>query len=316
MVAEMMWLNDEGFRANLEGGLTMSIVFRNYTNQAGITDDYYLVRAFLIKAGYCEFTYTRWDWMTTHSYLDKESVGKIGIWEENGAIVGLATHDCQLGTAFCITLPQYADLKDEMLRYVKEFLAKDGEFGIMIADTDASFQEIAAKQGFVATGSKESDAIFYLEQTSMNYELPEGFTLTSMKETYNLYQYGRVLWRGFNHEMNGEGEFDFSKEVEKDLSDSMIRPNVDLNLKIAAVDPEGNFVAYCGMWYDKEAGYAVIEPVATVPAYRRMGLGKAVVLEGIKRVGELGAKTVLVGSSQQFYYSIGLRPYATSTMWK
>ncbi|OZV13934.1 hypothetical protein CIW83_00390 [Tissierella sp. P1] len=71
----------------------------------------------------------------------------------------------------------------------------------------------------------------------------------------------------------------------------MIRPNVDLNLKVAVVAPDGNFVSYCGMWYDPEVGYAVVEPVATDPDYRRMGLGKAAVLEGIKRVGKLGAKT-------------------------
>jgi hypothetical protein len=47
-----------------------------------------------------------------------------------------------------------------------------------------------------------------------------------------------------------------------------------------------------------------------------MGLGKAAVLEGIRRVGVLGAKKAFVGSSQQFYYSIGLRPYATATVWK
>ncbi|ABX41900.1 GNAT family N-acetyltransferase [Lachnoclostridium phytofermentans] len=96
----------------------------------------------------------------------------------------------------------------------------------------------------------------------------------------------------------------------------MLRPNVDLDLKVAVVAPNGNFVSYCGMWFDKEAGYAVIEPVATDPQYRKMGLGKAAVLEGIRRVGEKGAKTALVGSSQQFYYSIGLRPYASSTLWR
>lgn len=40
------------------------------------------------------------------------------------------------------------------------------------------------------------------------------------------------------------------------------------------------------------------------------------VLEGVKRVGDLGAKVAYVGSSQQFYYSIGLRPYSSTTIWK
>jgi predicted N-acetyltransferase YhbS len=70
------------------------------------------------------------------------------------------------------------------------------------------------------------------------------------------------------------------------------------------------------MWYDKRSKSALVEPVATEPAYRKMGLGKAAVLEGIKRCGELGATRAIVGSSQQFYYNIGFRPYATSTWWK
>lgn len=294
----------------------MSIQFRNYTNQAGITEDYYKVRAFLVKLGYSEYTYVRWDWMTTHGYLDKSAVGKIGIWEDNEEIVGVATFDCRLGEAFCLTLPQYVFLKKEMLMYSKDELSKEDNFGVIIRDTDQTFQDIAAQLGFVATEKKECDAIFYLDNTSTQYQLPEGFCITSMKDTFDLYQYRRVLWKGFNHELNGEGKFSFSKEDELEAKEEMLRPNVDLNLKVAVVAPDGNFASYCGMWYDPEAGYAVIEPVATDPDYRKMGLGKAAVLEGIRRVGELGAKIAFVGSSQQFYYSIGLRPYSTATIWR
>ncbi len=207
-------------------------------------------------------------------------------------------------------------LKKDMLLYAKDSLCKDGEFGVMIADTDLKFQDIAANSGFASTEQKESDAIFYLDKTSTAYDLPEGFHITTLKETYDINQYRRVLWKGFNHQLNGEGEFQISKEKDQLGQEEMIRPNVDLSLKVAAVAPDGNFAAYCGMWYDPKAGYAVIEPVATDPDYRKMGLGRAVVLEGIRRVGKLGAKTALVGSSQQFYYSIGLRPFATTTMWK
>ena len=294
----------------------MSLQFRNYTKQAGITEDYYKVRAFFVELGYAEFTYTRWDWMATHGYLDKSAVSRIGIWEDNEQIVGVATFDSWLGKAFCLTLPEYAFLKKELLLYAKDNFSKDDEFGVMIADTDLLFQDIAAHLGFIATTQKENDSIFYLDKTSTAYALHEGFHITTMKETYDLFQYSRVLWKGFNHELDGEGEFKFSKEREQQGNEEMLRPNVDLSLKVAVVGPDGNFAAYCGMWYDPEAGYAVIEPVATDPDYRKMGLGKAVVLEGIRRVGKLGAKTALVGSSQQFYYSIGLRPFATATMWK
>lgn len=294
----------------------MTICFRNYTKKPGITEDYHKVRDFFIRLGYAEFTYARWDWMITHGYLDRSAVGKIGIWEDGGQIVGIATFDCQLGKAFCLTLPEYALLKKEILIYAKDNLSKDGKFGVVISDNDLKFQNTAANLGFCASPEKENDAIFYLDETSTKYNLPDGFHITTMKETYDPYQYLRVLWKGFNHELNGEGEFLYSKEKELLVKEEMIRSNVDLDLKVAVATTDGNFASYCGMWYDPKAGYAVIEPVSTDPAYRKMGLGRAAVLEGIRRVGELGATTAIVGSSKQFYYSIGLRPFRTSTIWR
>jgi N-acetylglutamate synthase-like GNAT family acetyltransferase len=137
-----------------------------------------------------------------------------------------------------------------------------------------------------------------------------------MSEEYNLQKYGQVLWKGFNHEADGEGPYIFSEIENNRLENEMKRPNVNLYLKIAVVAPNGDFVSYCGMWQDENTDYALVEPVATDPAYRKMGLGRAAVLEGIKRCRELGAKKAFVGSSQQFYYNIGFRPFASSTFWE
>ncbi len=294
----------------------MAVRFRNYTKHAGITDDYCKVRTFLVKLGYSEFVYARWDWMATHSYLDKSAVGRIGLWEDNGLLVGIATFDTILGNVYCLAFPDYSFLKKDMVIYSKQNLRGEDKFGIVIPDSDLLFQDIAAELGFIATPDKENDSVFYIDKTSTSYTLPSGFSITSMKDTYDRYKYRSVLWKGFNHELKGEGELKYSAETDKEVDNEMIRPFVDLNLKIAVVNKEEDFVSYCGMWYEPEAGFAIIEPVATDPAYRKMGLGKAAVLEGIKRVGQLGAKIVFVGSNQQFYYSIGLRPYATSTVWK
>ncbi|HWQ59362.1 MAG TPA: GNAT family N-acetyltransferase [Clostridia bacterium] len=294
----------------------MALKFGNYTDQAGITEDYFRVREFLVKLGYTEFPYARWDWMATHGWLDKSAVGRIGLWEDEHGIVGLATFDTRPGEAFCMARPGYADLKREMLHYAAEHLGRDGEFGVVISDRDAAFQSVAASLGFIATKDKENDAAFYLDETKTDYALPPGYSIASMADAFDLFRYRQVLWKGFNHELKGEGPCPFSAEDEADARAEMVRAHVDLSLKVAVVAPDGNFVSYCGMWYEPAAGFAVIEPVATDPDYRKMGLGKAAVLEGIRRVGALGAKLALVGSAQQFYYSIGLRPYATATVWR
>lgn len=66
------------------------------------------------------------------------------------------------------------------------------------------------------------------------------------------------------------------------------------------LDSEGEYAAYCGMWYDQDSEYGIVEPLATIPKCRKMGLGRAVVYDGIKRCRNLEVKSVFAGSSQQF----------------
>ena len=91
--------------------------------------------------------------------------------------------------------------------------------------------------------------------------------------------------------------------------------NFDPDLCILVVAPNGDYAAHCGMWCIPDSEYAYVEPVFTLPEYRKLGLGKAAVLEGVKRCGKLGAKQAYVLSSQQFYYNIGFYPCQNDTWW-
>lgn len=61
--------------------------------------------------------------------------------------------------------------------------------------------------------------------------------------------------------------------------------------------------------------YAYSEPVATDPDYRRMGLGQAAVLEGLRRCGEQGAIVAYVESTQAFYQSMGFQKIYSQSKW-
>lgn len=292
----------------------MSATFRSYNPEPLFGEDYYKLRDFLIRLDSHNYHFGRWDWMITHGWLDKSGLPRIGLWEENGEIVAAATYDCALGKAYLLTGNRHRCLNEEMLLYAKDALAKDGNFRFLILDSDMELQDVAARNGFFPTQGKECDAIYPIDVDQITYSLPDGFKITSMEDTFDLYKYGQVLWKGFDHEINGEGEF--SADDERNGREEFERPNINLNLKIAVVAPNGDFVSYCGMWQDKASQSALVEPVATDPAYRKMGLGRAAVLEAVRRCGQLGAKRAFVCSSQQFYYSIGFRPYATSTFWE
>jgi GNAT superfamily N-acetyltransferase len=92
-------------------------------------------------------------------------------------------------------------------------------------------------------------------------------------------------------------------------------PKARRDLKIAVAAPGGEFAALCGAFYEPTRRFAYVEPVATVPAYRRLGLGKAAVLEGIRRCAALGATVAYVGSDQMFYQSLGFRKVYISESW-
>ena len=53
---------------------------------------------------------------------------------------------------------------------------------------------------------------------------------------------------------------------------------------LVAVDPNGDFAALCTVRMDSVSRMAELEPVGTHPNYRKLGLAKSVVCEGLLRL--------------------------------
>lgn len=141
--------------------------------------------------------------------------------------------------------------------------------------------------------------------------LAAGFRLTSLADEPDRAKVNRCLWRGFNH----AGEPLMSDEELESRRRMFDTPKARRDLKIAVAAPDGAFVAFAGAFYEPAHRFAYVEPVATDPAYRRLGLGKAAVLEGIRRCANLGATVAYVGSDQAFYRAIGFRKVYDSECW-
>ena len=58
---------------------------------------------------------------------------------------------------------------------------------------------------------------------------------------------------------------------------------------------DGSVAAFCTAWFDDVSLTAYLEPVATVAAHRRRGLGRAVVLEALHRLQRMGCRVAFVG---------------------
>ncbi len=293
------------------------MILRRFTGGYGISQDYCRIHEFLVACKSEAYSYARFDWMITHRpYLEEQFLNRIGIWEDNNTIVATALYDTSLDDVFLIAQSGYEYLYKDMISYARENMVNtvNPDFRLFIDNFNDNLKKAAEMMGFHPLEDNEKTARYDLNNVIPDSCLKEGFTIVTLEDERDYDNYLHCLFRGFNRD-NGEETYSFGETDQKEAESAYERKYVDLSLKLSVKAPDGHYVAHCGMWYDRDSEFAIIEPVCTDPDYRGMGLGKEAVLEGLRRVKAQGAGYALVGSDQQFYYSIGLKPYIEGTFW-
>lgn len=256
-----------------------------------------------------------WEYAYTHPWFDEEAVPRIGIWEDAGTMVAVTLYELRLGEAFFQIHPAYAHLKPEMLAYAEQHLTSTTDQGkrylkAYVNDCDTAFEHVVRSRGYEKEpASHRPMSQFVIPDPFPPIRLPDGFRLKSLADDNDLAKIDRVLWRGFNHP--GEPPADGPKGRKKMQSG----PHFRKDLTIVVETPNGAFVAFGGLWFDPVNRFGYVEPVATDPDYRRMGLGTAAVLEGIRRCGEIGATVAYVGTDMPFYLAMGFKKLFTLNCW-
>jgi GNAT superfamily N-acetyltransferase len=260
-----------------------------------------------------------WEYMHFHPFMDSSALGRFRIWENDGQVIAVVHYEWQLGEAFFEFHPDYRFLREEMLDYAESNLSAQSDLdgkrylNAYVNDIDPEFLAVVQSRGYQPVPDLQRPMYhMVIPHPFPEIELPEGFRLTSLAEEPDWAKVHQVLWRGFDHgdqpPMNDE-EF----ESRRHMFDT---PKARRDLKIAVAAPNGDFVAFCGMFYESNGHFAYVEPVATDPRYRRLGLGKAAVLEGIRRCAMLGAVYAYVGNDLVFYKAMGFQKVHITECWK
>ena len=237
--------------------------------------------------------------------------GSIGIWEtdseknseEGGEIVGVVCPDEYVpwhpafGQAFLQRHPDHEHLLPEMLTYAENTFKGKGMTRIYMGEHDKALQEAASQRGFVRD---EKPCMHYTEFDLGNIpesSLPSGYQFVTMAQNNDLEKRREVFGRSFRHPDPNDWATVFSyKELQK-ASD--YRKELD----IVVERPDGKWVACTIAWFDSYNKMGTVEPVGAI----QLGMGREVVMEGLRRLRDLGAKAAHMDSGLKYYEKIGFK---------
>ena len=134
-----------------------------------------------------------------------------------------------------------------------------------------------------------------------NYSLNEDISIMSVDPYLDTEKIEWIFYQGFGHGDDYEA-FKASRNT-----DCYVRPHVNKELSLVAVNSNGEYVGFCSLWYDSRTDYAYLEPLCVIPSYRNKGIARALIYELLNRVKVMGAKEVYVISDMEFYKKLGFK---------
>lgn len=247
----------------------------------------------------------------------------VGIWEdENGEIVAVVNSEGEVintkaGNAFLqLGNSNFSDgFLSELIDYAERNLAlttDEGTYINVFADEDAfQIQELLKERDYTLLEWKDPMSCLDVSDC-FKVELPEGFRIADANEVSDWHK-GFAHGRAFGYYKNDRPDDDMAELCYRALRNA---PDYHPELDLSIIDMNGEIASFAGVWYDDMNKIGILEPVGTIPKYRRMGLAKAVVHAAINKAVEMGAKRIYVGSDQQFYLSLGFKVMYYKQIWQ
>jgi mycothiol synthase len=186
---------------------------------------------------------------------------------------------------------------------------------VWVATTDPKSQIIMRERGYTISSNipAERQRMRDLGESIPSKAAADGYTIKSMGDADDHPARCYVSWRAFHpDEPDDDFEGGWYHNVQK-------APLYRRDLDLVAVAPDGEFAAFCTIWFDDYTRTGLFEPVGTVPEHRRHGLGRAILIEGLSRLKSIGAEIAYVGSYSEpahyLYASVGFKTYHVMEPW-
>jgi GNAT superfamily N-acetyltransferase len=232
----------------------------------------------------------------------------IGVWENAaGEIVGVAhSENEEPGEAWIEIHPDYTDLCDEMVTYAEAHLADraDGAaFVRLYVNAGSALEQVAQARGYRQLQGQGMNHLEHRIGDVPVSPLPAGYVIRSVTDEDDVEQ--RRMVRAFS--FGGycpPSDWPPASAMRALQQAPDYRPELDLFV----VAPNGEYASFCTIWLDERNRYANFEPVGTHADYQRLGLGRALLTEGFRRMARYGATRSFMDSGNPFYRKVGFQP--------
>lgn len=249
------------------------------------------------------------EYALSSDWMNKAYTHRWRIWMHGDQIVAFCFTEHPVTNVYFSLRPGYEALAPEMVAYAAKHMPDfDGKQQLVLFKGQSALIEAARKAGYVKTD--EAVDMQYDFAKPLEYTLPTGFRFAE-PEQLDLAKIAECCWKGFDHEAE-EGPWDGDAEEGYHLCQA---PHATMQYGVAVENEAGEYVCWAGMWWTPENNLAYMEPLCTVPEYRRRGLASAALSELYRRMKPLGA-THMTGGTVPFYAAIGYHPAVTWTFWK
>lgn len=280
----------------------MKLTMRPYQTE----DDYWRIRAFLREVMVLNELREKswhvarldyWRWHVALNCEGRESIDEgVFLWETADGRLAAVLNPEGAGEAHLQVHPKLRTpgLEDEMLATAEAHLAapRDGRH-VLVVCTDGQDEQrlgLLGRRGYTRGKWVESQWRRDLDAPIPDHPIPPGYTVRALGDVDELPARSWASWRGFHPDAPDEEYqgWEWYLNVQR-------CPLYRRDLDIVAVAPGGEIASFCTLWYDDVTRSAMVEPVATVPEHQRLGLARATIGEGLRRVQRLGALRAFVG---------------------
>lgn len=238
------------------------------------------------------------EYALSSNWMDKSYTHRNRIWMDGEKIVAFCFNENPVTDVYFSLRPGYESLADEMVQYAAKYMPNiDQKQQLVIFKGQDAIMDVAVRAGYKQV-CNWTDMIYEFDK-ELQYDLPDGFHFVAA-DKISIEKVTECCWKGFDHESE-EGPWDGNSESSYHL---MQAPHATSQYPVAIENDKGDYVCWAGMWWTPENKLAYLEPLCTVPDYRRKGLASAALSELYKRMKKCGA-THMTGGGNPFYANIG-----------